>query len=275
MKTKLTVYSLGTALIAITMASIAAAEPDQTALSDPKDGKEPPPIVQNRCVPPPDTEFRIGLPGWIAGLSGDFGIKGFVSEQDLSFSEILHHLDMIATGSLYGRYHRWEFFADGLYIRASDTAPLRGIFFDSAHVALKSAFAEWFVGYRLINCQDGFLSVFAGGRYNYMSGDLRLFAARRPGGEVFGDIDWVDPVVGVSGRIHLWKPISLWAKGDIGGFGAASDFTWQVQGGLEVQITRSIWSDIGWRYLKDDYTSGGFTNKTELSGPYIETGIKF
>ncbi len=68
---------------------------------------------------------------------------------------------------------------------------------------------------------------------------------------------------------------TLYAKGDIGGFGAASDFTWQIGGGLEFQITRWLYSDVGWRYLKYDYTSGGFTNKTELNGPFIEMGVSF
>lgn len=238
-------------------------------------GKEAPPIVSSGCVAPSDTEFRIGIPGWMAGLSGDFGVRGFVSEQDVKFTDILERLDMIAAGSLYFRYHRWEIFADGLYMKLSDTAQLRGILFDSARVSLKSAFAESFIGYRLINCEDGFLSIFAGARYNYMSADFHLRSAGLPGGRASGSIDWFDPVIGTSGRIHLWKPISFWAKGDIGGFGAASDFTWQVQGGLEFQVTRWLYSDVGWRYLKYDYTSGGFTNKTELNGPFIETGIKF
>lgn len=257
-----------------------------TAVPDPSDGKtvidnskgkEAPPMVQKGCVAPKDTEFRIGMPGWMAGMSGDLGVRGFVADQEIDFSQILDHLDMIGTGSLYARYQRWEFSADGLYLKLSDTADLRGILFDSARVSVKQAFAEWFLGYRLINCEDGFLSITAGGRYNYMEGDFRLFRARRriAGRHVEGSIDWVDPVVGTSGRIHVWKPISLWAKGDIGGFGAASDFTWQVQGGLEIQATRSIYSQIGWRYLKYDYTSGGFTNKTELSGPYVETGFNF
>ena len=50
-----------------------------------------------------------------------------------------------------------------------------------------------------------------------------------------GEVDWVDPVVGLSGRVHIWKPVSFWARGNIGGFGVASDLAWQVQGGLEVK----------------------------------------
>src|SRR4030081_3524156 len=67
----------------------------------------PPPSPQSWCVPPPDTEFRIGIPGWIAGLEGDFGVLGVVTDQDVKFTDILKRLDMIAVGSLYARYHRW------------------------------------------------------------------------------------------------------------------------------------------------------------------------
>jgi opacity protein-like surface antigen len=103
-------------------------------------------------------------------------------------------------------------------------------------------------------------------------------------------------VVGIGGKVHLWKPVSLWAKGDVGGFDANSDtafklgrvwrrpvivsassndWSYQAQGGLELQVTRWLWSDVGWRYLKYDYTSGGFTDKTELNGPFVETGVNF
>jgi hypothetical protein len=284
------IYFASTALIASQFLLIpcrihaSSVDANGNALSDLSDGKstvidnskgKEALIVSSGCVAPSDTEFRIGIPGWMAGLSGDFGVRGFVSEQDVKFTDILERLDMIAAGSLYARYHRWEFFADGQYMKISDTAPLRGILFDSARISLKSAFAEGFVGYRLINCEEGFLSIFAGARYSYMSADFHLRGALLPGRRVSGSIDWFDPVLGTAGKMHIWKPVSLYAKGDIGGFGAASDFTWQVQGGLEFQVTRCLYSDVGWRYMKFDYTSGGFTNKTESNGPFIETGIKF
>lgn len=243
---------------------------------EPSDSKSTPTVEKQGCSAPDDWEFRIGIPGWISGLSGDFGVRGVVTDPDLSFSDILSSLDMMVAGSVYARYQRWEIFADGLYLKVSENAQLRGLLFGNAHIALKDAFSEQFLGYRLINCDQGFLSVFAGARYNYESGDFRLLGARRVAGRsVSGSIDWVDPVVGASGRVHLWKPISFWSKADIGGFGAASDLTWHVQGGLELQITRWLYSDIGWRYLKNDYEADGFTNKTELNGPYIETGFKF
>jgi opacity protein-like surface antigen len=56
---------------------------------------------------------------------------------------------------------------------------------------------------------------------------------------------------------------------------SGSDWSYQVQGGIEIQVTRWMWSQIGWRYLKYDYAVGGFTNKTALNGPFVQTGINF
>ena len=74
-----------------------------------------------------------------------------------------------------------------------------------------------------------------------------------------GSTDWVDPVVGLRGRVKLWKATTFYAEGDIGGFDAngdsayeirsvgntivrepvsSSDWSYQIQGGLEIQITR-------------------------------------
>ena len=92
--------------------------------------------------------------------------------------------------------------------------------------------------------------------------------------------------------MHVWKPISLWANGDVGGFDAnsssafeltrkgrvsksSSDWSYQVQGGVEFQVTRWMWSQIGWRYLKNDYASGGFLDETGFNGPFINTGLNF
>jgi opacity protein-like surface antigen len=274
---------------------------------DYKEALPPPPPPW--CVTPPDTEFRIGLPGWLTGLEGDFGVRGIVTDQDVKFTDILKRLDMIAVGSLYARYHRWEIFADGQYMKLSDTAVLPGLLFDTARVSLKSAFAEAFVGYRVINCEKASVSVFAGARYNYMSADLQIAKDSDPRFPILrellgiplslrrsGSIDWVDPVIGMKGKLHIWKSVSLWAEGDVGGFDAngdsafalarkgrrpvleqvsSTDWSYQVQGGVEIQLTRWMWSQLGWRYLKYDYVTGGFTNKTALNGPYIETGINF
>ena len=270
----------------------------------------PPPLPEPWCETPPPFEIRIGVPGWIAGLSGDTGAKGVVSNIDVSFEELFKHLTHVPIVlSADIRYQRWEFFGDGQYMEVGDSASLPGLLFTTANVHVKSGLAEAFLGYRLINCNKATLSLFAGARYSYLgvnvsifdNGDARLPILRQLLGvprklEAEGSIDWVDPVIGARGKVKIWKATSLYVEGDVGGFDAnsgsafavhregrtivktpvdSSDWSYQIQGGIEVQLTRSMWTQLGWRYLKYDYVSGGFTNKTALNGPFVQAGINF
>jgi opacity protein-like surface antigen len=280
-------------------------------ISDSKDySKEVPPVEKTWCETPPPWEIRVGLPGWLAGVSGETGVKGVVTSPDVSFDQLLTHLTHVPIVLAADvRYQRWEIFGDGQYMEVGASATLPGLLFTNANIHLKTGLAEGFVGYRLINCDKAALSLFAGARYTYQgghlsifdNGDARLVILRQllgiPKRLDFSDsIDWVDPVVGSRGKVKIWKATSLYAEGDVGGFDAnsgsafeihrqgrtivktpvsSSDWSYQVQGGLEFQLARSIWSQVGWRYLKYDYNTAGFTNKTALNGPFIQAGINF
>jgi hypothetical protein len=278
---------------------------------DPKDSKVViPPEKQPWCETPAPLEIRIGIPGWMAGISGDIGVKGVVSDIDISFDQLFRHLTHVPIAlSADIRYQRWEFFGDGLYMEVGDSATLPGLLFTNANAHVKYGLAGAFVGYRLINCDKAALSLFAGARYSYLEGDLSIFDngdARlvrlrqllgiRKKLDFSDSIDWVDPVIGARGKVKLWKAVSVYAEGDIGGFDAnsgsafelrrqgrtivrepvdSSDWSYQVQGGIEVQVTRWMWAQVGWRYLKYDFVQSGFTNKPEFNGPFIQGGVNF
>ena len=270
----------------------------------------PPPPPQPWCETPPTLEIRVGVPGWLAGVSGNSGVKGVVTSPDVSFDQILTHLTHIPLSlSVDVRYQRWEFFGDGLYMEVGASAALPGLLFTNANIHLKTGFAEGFVGYRVINCDKAALSLFAGARYTYQGGDLsivnngdaRLVRLRQLLGirnklDFSDSTGWVDPVIGTRGKVKIWRATSLYAEADVGGFDAnsgsafeihregrtiarepvdSSDWSYQVQGGLEFQLSRWFWLQVGWRYLKYDYNQEGFTNKTALNGPQIQGGINF
>jgi len=88
---------------------------------------------------------------------------------------------------------------------------------------------------------------------------------------------WVDPYIGIGGRYNLTKAFYLTGKVDVGGFGVASDITSQASAGLGCQITRNIYSELGFRYLYDNYEddSNRFVWKTWTWGPQITAGIVF
>jgi len=272
--------------------------------------KEVVPVEKSWCEPPPPWEIRIGVPGWLAGISGDSGVKGIEANSDVKFEQILKHLTHFPVAlSINARYRRWEFWVDGQYIEVGTHATLPGLLFTDANVHIKTALAEGFVGYRLINCDNANLSLFAGARWTYYNGDLSIFdngdarlAILR---ELLGirkrldfsdSIDWVDPVVGMRGRVRIWKATKIFAEGDVGGFNAnadtayelqregrsivrksidSSNWSYQLAGGLEFQLTRNIWLQTGWRYMKYDFQKNGFTNKSALNGPLIQAGVSF
>jgi opacity protein-like surface antigen len=292
--------------ISVLSASVLLAGPEAYDISK----EAPPPPPQTWCETPATLEIRIGAPGWLAGLSGDFGVKGVVSDIDLSFDQVFRHLThMPIVLSADVSYQRWEFFGDGQYMEVSDSATLPGLLFTNANAHLKYGLGEAFLGYRLINCDKAALSLFAGARYTYLEGDLsifnngdaRLVRLRQLLGirnklDFSASTDWVDPVIGARGKVKIWKATSLYAEGDVGGFDAnsgsafeihregrtivrdsvdSSDWSYSVQGGLEFQISRWFWLQVGWRYMKYDFVKNGFTNKLDLNGPLVQGGINF
>ena len=56
---------------------------------------------------------------------------------------------------------------------------------------------------------------------------------------------------------------------------SSEDRSYQPQGGLEFQVSRWFLAQLGWRWLRTDFVSGGFSNKTDLNGPFIQGGVKF
>src|SRR5437870_1387554 len=86
---------------------------------------------------------------------------------------------------------------------------------------------------------------------------------------------WVDPYIGVGGRYNLTKAFYLTGKVDVGGFDAGSEIRVQAYGALGCQVTRSIYSELGFRYLYGDYDSDGFLYNVSTYGPQITAGIIF
>jgi hypothetical protein len=86
---------------------------------------------------------------------------------------------------------------------------------------------------------------------------------------------WTDPYIGVAGRYKLSKPFYLTGKVDVGGFDVGSIVTVQAYGAIGCHVTRRIYSELGFRYLYDDYESGDYLYKVSTYGPQFTAGIEF
>ena len=86
---------------------------------------------------------------------------------------------------------------------------------------------------------------------------------------------WFDPYVGLRGRYNFNKVFYTALRGEIGGFGVGSDLMWEVEGVIGINLTRCIFTEVGYRALSVDYENDGLLFDTITHGPQITTGITF
>jgi opacity protein-like surface antigen len=96
------------------------------------------------------------------------------------------------------------------------------------------------------------VDVLAGGRYWYMHGDLDTSIPYSSS----TTNQFLDPMIGARVTVDLTDTLSFRLKGDIGGFGVGSDFTWNALAGFGYQFTKGVTALLGYRYLYMDYKTG-------------------
>jgi hypothetical protein len=93
-------------------------------------------------------------------------------------------------------------------------------------------------------------------------------------------IDWWDPYIGLRLRQQRGPGKQLVLRGDIGGFGVGSDFTWQAVGAYTFNtriLGHNATGMLGYKALYADYSEGKGANKLGFDwlwhGPTL--GLKF
>ncbi len=86
---------------------------------------------------------------------------------------------------------------------------------------------------------------------------------------------WFDPYVGLRARYNFNKTYYTAVRGEIGGFGVGADLMWEVETVVGINLTRSIFTEIGYRALGGNYENNGFRFDAVMHGPQITTGITF
>jgi hypothetical protein len=84
-----------------------------------------------------------------------------------------------------------------------------------------------------------------------------------------------DPYVGLRWRYNFNKSYYTAVRGEIGGFGVGADLMWEVEAMVGVNLTRQIFTEVGYRALGVNYENDNFKFDAVLHGPQITTGITF
>jgi len=107
-----------------------------------------------------------------------------------------------------------------------------------------------------------------------IANQLAVRLNKRLGQTLSRDDYWFDPYVGLRGRYNFNKVFYTAVRGEIGG-GVASDLMWEVEGVIGINLTRNIFTEVGYRALAVDYENDGLLFDTVMHGPQITTGITF
>lgn len=251
-------------------------------------------------APEPDCTFEVIPYVWLPAVSGSVTVAGRSADVDTSISDIFTEPDFVfgVFAQMEGWYkRRFGLAVNGMWavikkddnlLGPEDGPPFGpGIFpirFDlKANAGLFEVFAlydpgSWSPGSDASGPRF-FVQPLVGARVTVMR--VEFDAA---GGDLSQTKTWADPILGARlgvhfGPEHRW---SLMFRGDFGGFGAGSDFTWNLAGFLGYDFTllgAASTVFFGGRALYQDYTTGSgikrFTWDATLYGPVLGLGFSF
>jgi hypothetical protein len=223
--------------------------------------------------------FRVAPYMWFAGLSGDVGVnQNLVVDVDVDFSEIFESIDWFPPPVMLAgevRYGRFAFITDFMFLGLdSDDEATRGPVTVAAELEMDTIIWSFGGSFRAIENDRVSLDLLAGGRLWNVDAEGTLvgpLAVRQRSGSK----TWVDPIIGIAGRVELGGGFALQAEGDVGGFGLNADIDWQVVGTLQYEIDEAIALEAGYRYLAVDFDDDAFLFDVALHGPIIGASFRF
>jgi opacity protein-like surface antigen len=230
-------------------------------------------------TPLPDVEIRLTPFFWASGLNGSVGARRNLPtvDVDVSFTEILRHLDFAAM--LAGEYRngRWGILADLTYVAVSIDRDRdlvrRAPGFTSASLTSTTFTATATGFYRFYDSEAFIADLVAGGRVWSISADVDLHVAGILAVSGGSTHSWVDPVAGIRVRAALGNGFGLSAYGDIGA--GSSRLTWELRGTIDYAFNANWSASVGYRHLAVDYRRGGFVYDTSFSGPIAGVSYRF
>jgi hypothetical protein len=262
-------------------------------------------------------EFSLTPYGWATSMNGDITARGRTVDVNESFIDIVEKSDSLLAWMSYfeARNGRLAFFTDlvwadigfpghfditkdplGRFGRA--TLNVKGkVQLDYEETIIQSGLAYEVVRWQSAPGSFTALDLMGSARYwnqdvdvslrltGTLTVDLRelglqLQRSRRVAIARSGDLEWVDPVVGARIRHQIAPGKELRLLGDVGGFGAGSEFSWQAVAtyGFDVNcLGTPLHTVIGYRALAVDYSEDGRFGKNALDvvqhGPVM--GVTF
>lgn len=199
---------------------------------------------------------------------------------DVSTDQILENLEAAFMLNFEARFDNgWGLVVDYGFmdLGADTTVGLGGVLDASVRQAILEVVAT-----RRLDVAPGRLELFGGVR----RWDNEIKASFDPaigGGSLSTEIneDWVDPIVGLRWTRGLSDRWELRLRGDVGGFGVGSDFTWGANAAVFFRMSERMFLDLAYRALYVDYANdkasneGAFAYDTTTHGPILGFAVRW
>lgn len=241
------------------------------------------PLVAGPVAAPMGWSYRMTPYGWLIALKGTQTVRGRSAKIDASFGDIVEMSDSLISLmnsfearngplTLYNDLVWTKIGVEGSNIQSRSLAPgVTGMIGTTTSLDFQMAIVEVGATYEVLRSGSLAFDVLGGARYWYQEANLSLELARTidssdldlAGGLAIarsGSVSWLDPVIGARVRYAMAPGHELFLRGDIGGFGVGSDFSWQAIGGYSFDFGiyngTTFSGVIGYRALSVDYTQG-------------------
>lgn len=253
--------------------------------------------------PPPerDWEFAATPYIWLPAMTGSVTVRGREAEVDTDVADLFTETDLILAVQLeLEAWYRQRFglLLNGQWTRLDQDDNLLGptqgppfgpgifpIQFDlTTNLGLLEVLGAWRAGTWELGSGAGSPALtvepFAGARLT----SLKITFDPNGGSDLDRRRTWADPILGARATLALgherrWK---LHFRGDFGGFGAGSEFTWNLVGGVGYEWRPKLCrveAILGARALYQDYQDGSGTGRFEWDitqyGPAIGLALRF
>jgi hypothetical protein len=269
-------------------------------------------------VAPPDAwAFYMTPYFWAPSLDGSSTVRGRTLDVDASFIDIARGSEIPKDlfglmGTFEGRKGPWSLYADLVYMRLaraesgtrvrSVRPEIGGTLAVSADAGLRMFIGEFGAAYEIARVGPAVgmsgsataIDLYAGGRVWWQQaeanlavvagvtiGDLTVIGGRAIAKS--GDVSWADPLIGARVRHQFSPTMELVIRGDVGGFGVGSRFSWQAVGTFNWDFAKTqhvTWTAvIGYRALYADYVQGAGASLYEydmlMHGPVFGVTARF
>lgn len=235
-----------------------------------------PASAQNKTIESSGWEFTVTPLMSTVSVDGTIGVSHRSAHINVPWSKLQHYVESGYALNLEARNDRHAFFFSGSYLKLGDDGTLSEPVSAYADVDLQITNFEADYSYRLNDSKKYPLEAFGGVRYWRFKTDIDA-AVFVPGYQLsFSDTEqWVDPVVGLQFRPALTKRLSLLLRGDVGGFGLGSQFTWKGLGAINYQFTTHVGGQVGYSYTSINYSKSGCKIDIDMQGAFAGMNFRF